>query len=78
MSQANKPPRRKTLMTRACPYCGKQTKRSEDRCEHCQQPLPKELQWWVYAMGGLIVLMIGYLVVDWSLWARLISAKLGG
>lgn len=67
-----------TLMTRRCPACGKQTKRSEDRCDYCREPLPKAIQWWVYLIGGLIVVMIGYLVVDWSLWARLISAKFGG
>ena len=35
---------------------------------HCLEPIPKEIQWWVYGIGLIILLLILYLVVDWELW----------
>jgi lipid-A-disaccharide synthase-like uncharacterized protein len=45
-------------MGRPCPHCGQRISRTVDECPHCGTKVQSQRPWYVWLLGGLIVLIL--------------------
>lgn len=49
---------------RKCPECGSEIGIDDDRCQTCGAHVPLTHPWYTYPVGGLIVLLLAWLLID--------------
>jgi lipid-A-disaccharide synthase-like uncharacterized protein len=45
-------------MGRPCPHCGQRISRLADACPHCGAKVQSQRPWYIWILGGLIVLIL--------------------
>ena len=58
-------------MARACRHCGARISRLADRCPSCDGTNDPETPWYVYLVGGVIVLALFVWLADFESLSRL-------
>jgi hypothetical protein len=58
-------------MARACRHCGARISRLADRCPSCDGANDPETPWYVYVVGGVIVLSLFAWLADFESLSRL-------
>jgi hypothetical protein len=45
-------------MGRPCPHCGQRISRLVDECPHCSNKVQSQRPWYIWLLGGIIVLIL--------------------
>jgi hypothetical protein len=64
-------------MARACRHCGARISRLADRCLSCDGANDPETPWYVYVVGGVIVLALFVWLADFESLGRLFDLFAG-
>lgn len=64
-------------MARPCPHCGATVSRLADQCPQCGTKLEAERPWYVWVLGGLIVLLLFLALGDIGSLVRFAETLLG-